>query len=75
MSNVATVSFKLAAEHYAILRAMASGQGKSMSEFLRETVVQALELDEQTQRLAALYSEPTLTAPLRWAGEGDAETR
>ncbi len=74
MSNAATVSFKLAADHYAILRAMASGQGKTISEFLRETVVRALELDRQAQRLAMLYSEPALTASLDWAGEG-AESR
>ena len=78
MSNVATVSFKLAADQYAILRAMASGQGKSISEFLRETVVRALELEWQARRLAMLYSEPALTAVLGQPAEGgerDAETR
>ena len=58
MANTATVSFKLAPERYALVQAMAQGKGKSLSEFVRETVEGALDLDRQLDLLAALFAEP-----------------
>ena len=49
MSNTALVSFKLAPDRYAVLKALAEGQGKSMSEMVRETVEYALDLDRQAR--------------------------
>ena len=55
MSNVATVSFKIAPDRYAILKAMAQGEGLSVSQLVRETVERALELERQVVRLSALF--------------------
>ncbi len=57
MSNVAVVSFKMEPDHYAVLRALAAGQGKSLSEFVRETVEQALDLDRQVRALASFFAQ------------------
>jgi predicted DNA-binding protein len=51
MSNTALVSFKLSPDRYAVLKAMVEGQGKSLSEMVRETVECALDLDRQTRLL------------------------
>ena len=56
MSNVATVSFKIAPDRYAILKAMAASQDLSISQFVRETVERALDLDQQVERLATLFA-------------------
>ena len=56
MSNTALVSFKIAPEHYAVLKAMAESQQKSLSQFVRETVELALDLDEQARLLAAFFA-------------------
>ena len=56
MSNVATVSFKIAPDRYAILKAMAASQGLSVSQFVRETVERALDLDQQVERLSTLFT-------------------
>jgi uncharacterized protein (DUF1778 family) len=56
MSNVATVSFKIAPDRYAIVKAMAAGEGLTVSQFVRETVERALELDRQVERLSALFA-------------------
>ena len=56
MSNVATVSFKMRPEYYAVVKAMAESQGLSLSEFVRDTVERALELDVQARRLQALFA-------------------
>ena len=56
MSNVATVSFKIAPDHYAVLKAMAAGEGLSVSQFVRETVERALELERQLDLLAAVFA-------------------
>ena len=56
MSNVATVSFKMAPDRYAILKAMAQGEGLSVSQFVRETVERALELERQVDLLAAVFA-------------------
>lgn len=53
MSNVATVSFKLAPERFTALRAMAESRGLTLSEFVRETVVEVLDLDEQVRLMLA----------------------
>jgi len=45
MANTATVSFKLPPDRYAVLKALAEGQGKSLSELVRETVEWALDLE------------------------------
>ena len=52
MSNVATVSFKIAPDRYAILKALAASEGVSISEFVRRTVEEALDLEGQVERLA-----------------------
>jgi len=49
MSNTALVSFKLAPDRYAVLKALADGQGKSMGEMVCETVEYALDLDRQAR--------------------------
>ena len=56
MSNVATVSFKIAPDRYAILKAMAEGEGVSVSRFVRETVEGALELERKVELLAAVFA-------------------
>ena len=55
MSNTAIVSFKLAPDRYAVLKAMAEGQGKSMSEMVRETVEWALDLDRQARLMREFF--------------------
>ena len=57
MSNITTVSLKMAPEHYAVVKAMAQGQGVSVSEFLRETLQDALDLERQMERLASLFAD------------------
>ena len=57
MSNVSTVSLKMAPEHYVVVKAMAQGQGVSVSEFLRETLQDALDLERQMERLASLFAD------------------
>ena len=57
MSNIVTVSLKLAPEHYAVVKAMAQGERVSVSEFLRDTILQALDLERQMDRLASLFSD------------------
>ncbi len=57
MSNVALVSFKLQPDEYAVVRALAISQGKSLSEFVRETLKRALELDLQVQALASFFAQ------------------
>ena len=59
MSNVATVSFKIGPEHFAVLKAMAQAQEMSVSQFVRETVERSLELDVQARRLAAFFERWT----------------
>ena len=56
MGKTATISFKMAPERYALVQAMAQGQGVSLSEFVRETVEGALELERQLDLLAALFA-------------------
>ena len=56
MSNVATVSFKVAPEHYAVLKALAEGEGITISQLVRRTVEGTLELERKVERLAALFA-------------------
>ena len=56
MSNVMTVSLKMAPEHYTVVKAMALSQGLTVSAFLRETIQEALDLDRQMERLASVFS-------------------
>ena len=56
MSNVATVSFKVAPEHYAVLKALAEGEGITISQLVRQTVQSELDLDRKVERLAALFA-------------------
>ena len=55
MANTALVSFKLSPDRYAVLKAMAEGQGKSLSEMVRETVEYALDLDRQARLLQEFF--------------------
>ena len=57
MSKPVTVSFKMEADQYTVLRAMATRTDLCLSAFLRQTVEQALELDRQLERLAAFLAE------------------
>ena len=57
MSNTALVSFKLAPDRYAVLKAMAEGQGKSLSEMVRETVEYALDLDRQARLMREFFRQ------------------
>jgi uncharacterized protein (DUF1778 family) len=56
MSNTAIISFKVAPDQYAVLKAMASSQHKSLSQFVRETVEQALDLESQARLLASFFA-------------------
>ena len=56
MPNSAMISFKLEPDHYAVVKAMATSQGKSISEFVRETVESALDLDLVSRRFAAFIA-------------------
>ena len=62
MANVATVSFKLSPEHFAVLRALARAENKSVSAFVRELVAEVLDLDAQAERLMALFAAAEQTA-------------
>lgn len=57
MSNTALVSFKLPPDRYAVLKAMAEGQGKSLSEMVRETVEYALDLDRQARLMQEFFRQ------------------
>ena len=57
MGNTTVVSFKVAPRHHAMLRALASSRHMTLSEFLREAVAEALQLDEQADRFRALFEE------------------
>jgi predicted DNA-binding protein len=56
VSNTAIVSFKMAPDRYAVLKAMAEAQGKSLSEMVRETVEWALDLDRQARLLRDFFA-------------------
>ena len=55
MSNTALVSFKLAPDRYAVLKAMAEAQDKSLSEMVRETVEWALDLERQARLMREFF--------------------
>ena len=57
MGYGATISFKLAPDYYAVVKAMAAGRGKSVSQFVRETLEEALDLDAQSDRLVTVFLE------------------
>ena len=56
-SNIATVSFKLTPAHYTILQALAATEGKTVGGFVRETIVESLDLEDQAQRLHLLLAD------------------
>ena len=53
--NTAIVCFKLPPDRYAVLKAMAEAQGKSLSELVRETVESALDLERQARLLHEFF--------------------
>lgn len=55
MSNTALVSFKLPPDRYAVLKAMAEAQGKSMSEMVREAVEYSLDLERQARLMREFF--------------------
>ena len=57
MSHTATISCKVSADHYALLQAMATAQHTTLSELVRDTLVRALDLDLQRDRLIALFAD------------------
>ena len=56
MANTATVSFKLPPDRYAVLKALAEGQGKSLSELVRQTVEWALDLERRARLLKEFFA-------------------
>ena len=56
MSNVATVSFKISPDHYTVLKALAAGHDLTVSEFVRDTVTSALNLDHKAAQLTDFFS-------------------
>ena len=56
MPNTATVSFKLPPDRYAVLKALADGRGKTLSELVRETVEWALELERRARLLKEFFA-------------------
>ena len=56
MSNVATVSFTLPPDHYTVLKAMANSEKKTVSEFVRDTLTEVLDLPAQSDALASFFS-------------------
>ncbi len=75
MSNVATVSFKIAPDRYAILKALATSQGLTVSQFLRQTVEDALDLEQQVERLVDFLGAARPRGCRRWSGSGRAGCR
>lgn len=61
MPNVATVSFKVSPEHYAVLKALAVNNG-GISQLCRDTIVEALDLDGKAEQMAALFSASVRTS-------------
>ena len=57
MSNVATVSFKIAPELCTVLRTLAECQGLSLSAFVRRTIQEALDLERKAERVTAPLAE------------------
>ena len=57
MSNSALVSFKIEPDHYTVLKAMATSKEQSLSQFVRETIVQALELDHYARMLGDYFQQ------------------
>ncbi len=56
MNNSALVSFRLKPDRYAVLKALAEGQNKSLSELVRETVEEALDLEERARQLREYFA-------------------
>lgn len=59
MSNIVNVSFKVSPEHYTILVAMAQNGHGSLSEFCREVIIEALDLNSKVDDLASFFAPPT----------------
>ena len=57
MGNTTVVSFKVGPRHYVVLKALAAVRRMSMSEFVREAVTEALELDAQADRFRSLFDD------------------
>jgi predicted DNA-binding protein len=57
MANVATVSFKVSPEQYAILKGMAKAEGVTVSELVRRTLEEALDLERQVALLVRILAE------------------
>ncbi len=51
MNYSALISFRLTPDRYAVLKALAGAQRKSLSELVRETLEEALDLEEQARQL------------------------
>ena len=57
MSNTATVTFRISSEQFTVLKALAAAARMPLSQFVRETVEEALELERQMERLTAFFAE------------------
>ncbi len=56
MNNSALVSFRLKPDRYAVLKALAAGENKSLSELVRETVEEALDLEERARQVQEYFA-------------------
>lgn len=56
MNHSALVSFRVTPERYALLKALADAQGKSLSELVRDTVEEALDLEERARELQEYFA-------------------
>ncbi len=59
MNNSALVSFRLKPDRYAVLKALAEGQNESLSELVRETVEEALDLKGRARQLEEYFAGRT----------------
>ena len=57
MSNTATISFKIKPDYYTLLRAMAAGEGVSLSEYVRDAVIESKQLEIKAQALSSFFSQ------------------
>ena len=56
MPNNVTVSCKVDPAHYTVLQALAASDNKPLSQFIRDTLIRALDLEYHAERLAELIT-------------------
>jgi hypothetical protein len=58
MPKNVTVSAKLTPEQFTVLQALAASDNRSLSAFIRDTLVDALDLDAEFQRMTRAVGRP-----------------